>query len=430
MDSFATWTDSDPSGAAIDGTDSATLKVAFDDIVRTIETGLSYTNVTISDTLSDSVEYVRPTGAATPEFTYTKGGSSWTEAPAATVDEKGKISWNLGPTVLEKGVTYSIGFKVSLKQSAYDAAAARDGTYTVPTNREATLAYSTMTTVESESTTTEQDPVSYEIPTVQVPVSTLTVSKTWEGAAAPASQLTVQVLQDGNAYKTVILSADNNWGADVKVAAGPKGHTYTVQETDAPSEWTPTYPSSLTLVGLVSQTGSQPIVNTRKTGSLTISKRVSGTIANTNTSYTFVLTSAALAGQSFGGITFSDQGVAEIALKHGESKELSGIPSGTTVTVQETGLSGNAKTSTTVSVDGGDAQTVKAENSTATETSAIDATIPADGAKTLAYVNTSNAVPDTGIDSSYASPLAALLGTAAAGGAVLGAAGLRRRHNR
>jgi hypothetical protein len=117
---------------------------------------------------------------------------------------------------------------------------------------------------------------------------------------------------------------------------------------------------------------------------------------------------------------------------------------GTTLTLKETGLSGYAKTSTTASVDGGDATTVKSEGSTATETDPVSVKVIAraytleDGklvaptdetdANTVEFTNTAELVPQTGV-SIDPGPMVVLLGVAVAGGIAV-TVGVRKRHGR
>lgn len=257
-----------PTGHYFEASDSNSLNAAFNSIVKSITTTVSYTNVSIHDALSQSVNYVLPNGAKEPTFTYEKNGETWT--PTATQlakVEDGAVVWNVGD--LDPNVTYSVTFKVQLTQKAYDDAAPKDGVEaltSVRTNSDDVandyVQYQIKTDVNGTPTTSNPEKAKYDSPIVPVPTSTLHISKTWdkkgwESVDVP-SELKVQIKQDGKDYKTVTLSADNEWTDDVVVAAGPKGHTYTVEETDAPAVWaTAKTPVSVTLKGLTSQSGDQ-----------------------------------------------------------------------------------------------------------------------------------------------------------------------------
>ena len=179
---------------------------------------------------------------------------------------------------------------------------------------------------------------------------------------------------------------------------------------------------------------------------LTVSKKVSGNAANTTENYNFVLSNTALAGKTYGSgddaVTFDSNGQYTFQLSHGHSKSVAGIPVGTEVSVKETDLSGNAKTSTTAKVNGVAAATpVKDEGDNATETKPVSVKVTAqaytlkDGklvaptnANTVEFTNTSTLVPQTGIKIDPL-PMVVLLGVAVAGGVAV-AAGVRKNHGR
>lgn len=78
-----------------------------------------------------------------------------------------------------------------------------------------------------------------------------------------------------------------------------------------------------------------PTPPTPKTGSLMVTKTVSGTGSDQNEEFTFTVTldRTDITGQ-YGDMTFTD-GVATFTLKHGQSKTATGLPVGTTYTVDE-----------------------------------------------------------------------------------------------
>lgn len=265
MHDFAKQTNSAPDGTAFDGTDSEKLNAALADIAQTIETGVAYQDVTITDSLSKSVSYVLPEGGTTPEFAYTMNGEPWADAPAATVDADGRVSWSLGEgKTLEHGVTYAISFRVHATQEEFDNAAETDGAHVVATNENGSVSFRTVTTVTgSDPVVSDVESTSYDTPTITVPTSKITVSKAWEGSTHLPQRLTVTVRRDGEDYKTVDLSAENGWTADVTVSAGPMGHAYTVTE-ETPDGWTSSNPDGIevSLKGLAAQSGTAALTNT------------------------------------------------------------------------------------------------------------------------------------------------------------------------
>lgn len=435
-----------PSSNYHDAKDSAALNKAFDDIVKTITTDVSYKDVSISDPINtDAVEFCLPGGSTsgTTEFTYKKDGKDWADAPKASIVGS-TVNWDLSDIgVLETGVTYSVSFKVRLTQEAYNAAAdddpkfdaydaehSKDGTYQVFTNDNGTLDYRVITS-SSDGTTNTSDPMStgYKNQHVAVPVSTLHISKTWipNGATLPPS-LTVNVMRDNDnsVYRTVTLrQEDKNWSADVKVAAGPKGHTYSVvEDMSGLSGWDSSFDNnkqSVSFISLTSMSDSVVLTNTFMTGTLELTKNLKGNAANGDDQFEFTLTCVDLADGTYGDATFRG-GKATVYLKNGDTKTLNNLPAGKTVTIAETPSGKNqARTTTTA--------TVKVGDSTPTSSAGTSVDAPIEYRKTTAvtYTNKTEIAPDTGLDISTTSQ-GVLLGVAAAGAATLAAAAIRKNH--
>ena len=428
-------------------TDSVALNKAFSDIVKTITTDVSYKDVSISDPIKkDAVEFCLPDGTAngTTQFTYKKDGKDWADAPKASIVGS-TVNWDLSDIgVLETGVTYSVSFKVRLTQEAYNAAAdddpkfdaydaehSKDGTYQVFTNDNGKLNYNVITS-SSDGTTKTSDPKSagYKNQHVAVPVSTLHISKTWipNGATLPPS-LTVNVMRDNDnsVYKTVTLrQEDNNWSADVKVAAGPKGHTYSVvEDMSGLSGWDSSFDNdkqSVSFISLATMNESVALTNTFKTGTLTLTKNLNGNAANVEEDhFDFTLICDGLADGTYGDVPFTG-GKATVYLKNGDTKTLNNLPAGKTITIAETTSDKNqARTTTTA--------TVKVDDKTPTNSEGTSVKAPIEYGKTTAvtYTNKTEIAPDTGLDISTTSQ-GVLLGVAAAGAATLAAAAIRKNH--
>lgn len=149
-------------------------------------------------------------------------------------------------------------------QEEFDNAAETDGAHEVATNENGSVSYRTVTSVTgSDPVVSDVESASYDVPTITVPTSTITVLKAWEGSTHLPQKLTVTVRRDGEDYKTVSLSAENGWTADVTVSAGPTGHTYTVVE-ETPDGWTSSNPDGIevSLKGLTAQSGTAALTNT------------------------------------------------------------------------------------------------------------------------------------------------------------------------
>lgn len=420
-------------GHYFEASDSSSLNTAFDSIVKSITTTVSYTNVSIHDALSQSVNYVLPDGAEEPTFTYRKNGELWTPTTLAKV-ENGSVVWNVGD--LEQNVKYSVTFKVRLTQEAYDAAAPKDGVKVVsdvktnsdnPDNQyKDYVEYQIKTDVNGTPTTSDYQKSKYDSPTVTVPISTLHVSKTWdtngwENVSMP-SELQVKVKQDGHDYKTVTLYKSKDWKEDVPVAAGPNGHEYSVEEVSAsaPAGWVAELPGKVTLQGWTKQEDNQEITNTLKTNKLTITKSVTGNFGDTSKDFSFKLTDASGAAianataatdtsegvnlASDGSFTLEDGQKLVVELPYGASyKVFEYDPKGTNDTVDYT---------TTIDAVG-DATIDKDTSRTASS--------PEGGIKqktTITYTNKRDVTPDVGVDLGSGAPYAAIFGGAGLAGVI------------
>lgn len=401
--------------------DSNSLNAAFNSIVKSITTTVSYTNVSIHDALSDKVTYVLPNKDATqPEFTYKKNGETWSDAPAAEVKD-GSVVWNVGD--LDPNVTYSVTFKVQLTQPAYDAAAPKDGVEavtSVKTNSDdATkdyVQYQIKTDVNGTPTTTDSEKAGYESPSVNVPTSILHISKKWDNkgwdSVGAPTELKVQIKQDDEDYKTVTLNESNGWKADVVVAAGPNGHKYSVVETNAPDGWDVKLPDGVQLQGLTSKEGSQEITNTITTKKLTIKKSVTGNFGDTSKDFSFTLTDASgtaiakatAAEGTSEGVRLTNDG--SFTLKNDQSLVVE-LPYGATYRVVELDPKGKNDTidyTTSIDVDDRDATT---------DVDARRASSPTGGITkdtNITYTNNREVTPDVGVDLGSGAPYVAVVG--------------------
>ena len=114
-------------GYFYDATDTSALIEALETIVNDITSSIGYTNIEITDGLTDLTSSVKVDGKIS-NLTYTRSGGNygdgeiWAEAPEATTTN-GTVDWNLHNTILEDGVTYTVSFLVWPSQEAYDLVA-------------------------------------------------------------------------------------------------------------------------------------------------------------------------------------------------------------------------------------------------------------------------------------------------------------------
>lgn len=418
-------------GHFFQASDSSSLNAAFESIVKSITTTVSYTNVSIHDSLSQFVKYVIPSGKEEPTFTYKKNGDPYTPATAAKLED-GAVVWNVGD--LEPNKTYSVTFKVQLTQADYDAAAPKDGVEAmskVKTNSDLAsndyVEYQIKTDVNGTQTFSDYQKSKYDSPTVDVPTSILHVKKTWNAKPwvnVNLPELQVKVKQQDNKdnkyydYKTVTLNAGNNWSYDVVVAAGPEGHNYTVEEVGAPEGWVTKLPDDVAFLhGWTEQEGNQEITNTLKTAKLTITKSVTGNFGDTSKDFRFKLTDAdGNALTNFKKVT-GDTGTSKdvslendgsFTLKNGQ-KLVVELPYGASYEVVENDPKGNDTVDYTTSI------TTATDTDATTVENARTASSPEGGIKedtTITYKNDRGVKPDVGVDLGSGAPYAAVFGGA------------------
>lgn len=270
-----------PSGNYYSATDSASLQVAFADIISQITNALGYKDVKIEDGLTSMTSALVKTDPTS--FTYMRSGGSYGDGATWTPDdaqkakyEGGKVSWDLGNAQLENGVTYTVSFKVWPSQEVYDIVAdlnneikdyedltadqkaqiveLEGGGYGLKTNTDAKVTY---TQVETRATATapegfvEGQPAddgytyTYDSETgiytgtketqgsadisnpdpMVLTSSMITIEKTWDDDylgdnVRPDSPITLNIKKDGANYKSLELEKANDWKANVYVAPG------------------------------------------------------------------------------------------------------------------------------------------------------------------------------------------------------------------
>lgn len=266
-------------------TDADQLNNIFESIYQEITKTAEYADVTIHDKLSS---WVVSSDAASVNgepagFTYTKTQNgqttAWAGAPKARVADDGTVSWPVTSSgdTLEAGVTYTVSFNVKPTQAAFDEAvknhkddanASGDNNFYTNDNSRATVVYKTVVT-SSQGGTTTSDPqtAAYpQKPTITLPVSKITVTKTWSDGNAnhENDSVQVQLKQDGKDYAngSATLNAAGNWTHEFTVPAGPEGHTYSVSEVKVEGYDSKVDKTDLKLQGLTAQSGAFTVTNT------------------------------------------------------------------------------------------------------------------------------------------------------------------------
>lgn len=294
-------------------TDADQLNNIFESIRQEITKTAEYADVTIHDKLSSWV--VSSDGASVngepAGFTYTKTQhgqtAAWAGAPEATVAADGTVSWPVTSDggKLEDGVTYTVSFNVKPTQAAFDeavknhkddASASGDNNFYTNDNPSATVGYRTVVT-SSQGGTTTSDPQTAlypQKPTITLPVSRITVTKTWsDGSENHADDsVQVQLKQDGRDYAngSATLNAAGNWTHEFTVSAGPEGHAYSVSEVKVEGYDSKVDKTDLKLQGLTAQSGAFTVTNTPSyvalpASDVKVTKVVQGHAANSDFSF-------------------------------------------------------------------------------------------------------------------------------------------------
>ena len=257
------------------------LRKAFASITQTITQSAQYTNVTMTDVLTDYVDFVGADGNVRVSARDAEGNEvslspSDYEVSVDAATKRATLRFMQGQNgqagfVLGEDVTYTLSFDVELTQAAYDAAAAAGKTTTLPTNSEGKLSYSVVNDNGAAQTVVAGTDQSYQPQSVDVPVNVVSIQKTWVGGTVRPSSLTVDLLRNGQKYKTVVLDASAGYKADVVVPAGIGDSVWRVSEADVPPGYKPTYGDDVTNSGTLSITNTYSVTPVRVNGKESLS---------------------------------------------------------------------------------------------------------------------------------------------------------------
>lgn len=270
-----------------DGCYSATtpeaLRQAFASITQTITQSAQYTNVTMTDVLTDYVNFVGKDGNVRVSARDAEGNEvslspSDYEVSVDAATKRATLRFRQGQNgqagfVLGEDVTYTLSFDVELTQAAYDAAAAAGKTTTLPTNSEGKLSYSVVNDNGTTQTVVAGADQSYQPQSVDVPVNVVSIQKTWVGGTKRPDTLAVDLLRGGKTYKTVVLDAAAGYKADVVVPAGIGDSVWSVSEANVPAGYTPTYGDAVTNSGTLSITNTYSVSRVTVSGKESLSGR-------------------------------------------------------------------------------------------------------------------------------------------------------------
>ncbi|GEM_PF-1012963 len=266
------------------GDDENALNNAFENITTEILTS-GYTNVTITDTLSEYAEFVGVDANGTG-ITVTRTNKDGTIEPVPNSDYKLEVNPESKQVsihwlkMLEDGVTYTISFTVKPSQKAIDAYIQNGGAYpdgivgetgTGDTDGKPGF-YSNATATLTYNGDGNDQTIDYSKPVIQIQTTTIPVEKIWmdQGNTAHRSDsITAELYYKGSEipYGSVTLKEANGWKnkfTNIPVGSEDK---FIVKEnmTDDQSSY---YESTITSDGKTGFT----ITNTLKVASFTIQK--------------------------------------------------------------------------------------------------------------------------------------------------------------
>ena len=243
-------------------TNASELNAIFDEIEKSETTTSAYTKVTMEDTLSGYVELadsnykVVAKDASGKVVSLTKNVDYTLTYDAST--KKFTVAF-LKPLV--NNVTYTLEYNVKPTQKAYDEYAANlnagkdgydgvkgDANTDLPGNATSSnqpgfhANDSACLTYTADGKTHECSENPYPHPVIQVVSSTLHIDKKWNGDGPKPENITVDIKQGNDTYKTVLKRDDSGkWSTDVIIPAGAQ-KTYTVTEVEPDSHlWKASY---------------------------------------------------------------------------------------------------------------------------------------------------------------------------------------------
>lgn len=267
-----------------DGKDATSLENAFDNIIETITTS-GYTNVTITDTLSEYAEFVGVDANGTG-ITVTRTNKNGTIEPVPNSDYELTVSPDTKQVsirwlkMLEDDVTYTISFTVKPSQKASDEYIQNGGAYpngivgetgTGDTEGKQGF-YSNATAILTYNGDGNDQTIDYSKPVIQIQTTTIPVEKIWDdqgNTAHRSDSITAELYykESESPYKSVTLNEANGWTdqfANIPVGSEDKFIVKENMTDDQPSY----YESTITGDGKTRFT----ITNTLKVASFTIQK--------------------------------------------------------------------------------------------------------------------------------------------------------------
>ena len=244
-------------------TNASELNAIFDEIEKSETTTSAYINVVMEDTLS---EYAELAGSDYKVVAKDSSGRAVALTKdvdyTLTYDENAKKFTVRFLKALAHNVTYTLEYNVKPTQNAYNDYASnlntgKDGYAGVKGDAGTDLPGNATSSGKSGFHSNDSACLSYTAdgvdhacggnpyphPVIQVVSSTLHIEKQWSGEGDKPKNITVDIKQGNDTYKTVTLKRDDSgkWSTDVIIPAGAQ-KTYTVTEVEPDSHlWKASY---------------------------------------------------------------------------------------------------------------------------------------------------------------------------------------------
>lgn len=219
------------------GNTEGNLTAALTNLDTTISKTAGYKNVELVDQLSDYAEFVKADDGSVGNLRYTKGGTEWDNAPAATI-EGNKLTWNLGSNALENGVTYSVTFTIRPSANAFNEVAASGQAQDFAVNATDGAVVNYTPVVKTDGVEAALDPQASafaESPVFKVaapePVhASITATKILNGANLSGGEFTFELVNNNDLMGQATNDADGKIAFRELTLRRTGSYTFTVRE--------------------------------------------------------------------------------------------------------------------------------------------------------------------------------------------------------
>ncbi len=265
---------------------------AFKKISAEISETTRYTNITITDTLSEYVTLLNEvdgTGTiqnCTVEKVFNNISTPINNCTVTYNDVTKQITFKIGEELDHQSI-YRLTFQITPSQKAYDelsiarqteqfttydgylhigdtsTGVTSENQYGYYSNTNATITFQTIKS--SGSLNAMQTGTPFKQPVIQLELGSIHVTKIWKNddPSDRPSYIDIILMQDGKIYAAIDVSASDDWEVTFNdIPGGPTGHVYTLMEIPTDNYEATYTPGEITYKGLSSRTLEFSIINT------------------------------------------------------------------------------------------------------------------------------------------------------------------------